>query len=672
MTLLQPALLWGLGALTVPLIIHLLNRLRFRSLAWGAMMFLVRAARSSTRRARLRQWLILACRALALALLAWAAARPLAGGWLGLTFGGRPDTVLILFDRSASMETLDPRRRLAKREEALRLLAEAGRRNGAGSRYVLLDSATLTPQALAGPEALVGMTAVRATDTAADWPALFRAALDWMLKNKPGRTDIWAVSDLQSSNWLPDDRAWGDLAARLAGFSPRVRVRVLALPAVAPANRALGLRAVRAGHTGAKCAVRVAATCQQAAPWPAKLPVTTTLNGQRAVVDFVSAAARDDWNQTLTSEQTAGWGSWELPADDNPRDNQLYFVYGGETPLHGCVVAEHPAAGRWLQLAVAPSATGARRCDLAAPDAAGALTAGTRGLIVWQGAPPAGPARVDLNRYVTAGGVVWFLPPAGGRGAPGTNGPADFAWGAVETAAAARPFRVAFWEEREGPLERTADGRNLPVAQLAATRRATLHELSPTSAVQRAAGWVTLAAYTDGQPFLARRNLGRGTFYACTTLPLPDWSDLDDGRVLVPMAQRMLEQGAARFSKAENAVCGEWRPASAQDIWTPVAPPGVSDPLTQAGVWHSGDRWLALNRPAAEDIVEPLAPAQVRRLLPGVDCTVTEEHVSAENGAADQNEIWALFVLLGLALLVLEAYLTLQEIAPPQPAGGAP
>ncbi|MCX6997660.1 MAG: BatA domain-containing protein [Kiritimatiellaeota bacterium] len=672
MTLLQPTLLWGLSALTVPLIIHLLNRLRFRSLAWGAMMFLVRAARSSTRRARLRQWLILACRALALALLAWAAARPLAGGWLGLTFGGRPDTVLILFDRSASMETLDPRRRLAKREEALRLLAEAGRLNGTGSRYVLIDSATLTPQALAGPEALAGMNLARATDTAADWPALFRAALDWMLKNKSGRTDIWAVSDLQSSNWHPDDRAWADLAARLAGFSPRVRVRILALPAFAPANRALALREVRAGRVGEKRTVRVSATCRQAAPWPAPLPVTTTLNGQRAVVEFASAAARDDWNQTLPSDSASGWGAWTLPADDNLRDNQLYFVYGGETPQHGFVVAEDPAAGRWLQLAVAPSATGSRRCELAAPGAVRALTAGTVGLIVWQGAPPAGPAWEELNRYVTAGGVVLLLPPTGGRAAPGTNGPAAFAWGALATAEAAQPFRVAYWEEREGPLERTAAGLNLPVAQLAVTRRAALHELSAPPAGPRPAGWITLASYTDGQPLLARRNLGRGTFYACTTLPLPDWSDLGDGRVLVPMVQRMLEQGAARFSTAENALCGEWRPAAAKDVWTPLAPPGASDPLTQAGVWRSGDRWLALNRPAAEDVYEPLTAAQTRRLLPGVDCSVTEEHVAAENGAANQNEIWSLFVLLGLALLVLEAYLTLQEIAPPKPAGGPP
>ena len=45
--------------------------------------------------ARLRQWLILAFRVLAIDALIFVITRPLAGGWLGLT-GGMPDTVIVL------------------------------------------------------------------------------------------------------------------------------------------------------------------------------------------------------------------------------------------------------------------------------------------------------------------------------------------------------------------------------------------------------------------------------------------------------------------------------------------------------------------------------------------------------------------------------------------------
>ena len=60
---------------------------------WGAMMFLLAANRLSRGYARLRQWLIMAFRMLAIAGLIFAIARPLASGWLGLSAGGRPDPV---------------------------------------------------------------------------------------------------------------------------------------------------------------------------------------------------------------------------------------------------------------------------------------------------------------------------------------------------------------------------------------------------------------------------------------------------------------------------------------------------------------------------------------------------------------------------------------------------
>src|SRR5580700_11195358 len=120
MTFLQPFVLLGLPLVLVPVIIHLLNRLRHRPKPWAAMRFLVSATRSSVNQARLRQFLILLCRVLAVAMLVLFLARPLAGGWLGWALSPAPDSILILFDRSASMETKTGAE--AKRQQALGLL----------------------------------------------------------------------------------------------------------------------------------------------------------------------------------------------------------------------------------------------------------------------------------------------------------------------------------------------------------------------------------------------------------------------------------------------------------------------------------------------------------------------------------------------------------------------
>jgi hypothetical protein len=81
-------------AALLPIIIHMLNRLRYRTVQWAAMIFLLKANKAATRRAKLRQYLLLLFRALAILFLVWAMMRPVVGGWLGATAGGAPEVVM--------------------------------------------------------------------------------------------------------------------------------------------------------------------------------------------------------------------------------------------------------------------------------------------------------------------------------------------------------------------------------------------------------------------------------------------------------------------------------------------------------------------------------------------------------------------------------------------------
>src|ERR1700677_4074075 len=138
MTFLQPFVLLGLPLVLAPIIIHLLNRLRHRPKPWAAMRFLVSATRSSISQTRLRQFLILLFRVMAVAMLILFLARPLAGGWLGWALSPDPDAIIILLDRSASMETRSDG--TSKRQQAIQLLAAAAREFEETSHLVLIDS----------------------------------------------------------------------------------------------------------------------------------------------------------------------------------------------------------------------------------------------------------------------------------------------------------------------------------------------------------------------------------------------------------------------------------------------------------------------------------------------------------------------------------------------------
>lgn len=77
---LNPALAFGALAALVPLIIHLLNRRRHRPMEFGAMRFIIAAHKRTRRRAQLENLLLLLLRMAAVALLAFALARPFLGG----------------------------------------------------------------------------------------------------------------------------------------------------------------------------------------------------------------------------------------------------------------------------------------------------------------------------------------------------------------------------------------------------------------------------------------------------------------------------------------------------------------------------------------------------------------------------------------------------------------
>ncbi len=60
----------------MPVVIHLLNRRKYREVPWAAMRFLLAAIRKNRRRLRIEQWLLLAIRTLVVLLVVSAMAKP--------------------------------------------------------------------------------------------------------------------------------------------------------------------------------------------------------------------------------------------------------------------------------------------------------------------------------------------------------------------------------------------------------------------------------------------------------------------------------------------------------------------------------------------------------------------------------------------------------------------
>jgi hypothetical protein len=645
MTFLQPFILLGLPLVLVPVVIHLLNRLRHRPKPWAAMRFLLSATRSSTSHSKLRQFLILLFRVLAVVMLLLFLARPLAGGWIGWALSPAPDAIVLLLDRSASMEMQTGGS--TKREQALKLLAQAARPYEETSHLILIDSATRVPQEIAKADSLNQLSIISPTDTAADLPAMLRAAFDWLVENRAGTAEIWIASDDQRSKWRPDDARWKSVIAQLGGLSQKVRIRLLELNQPPEANASISIKELVRRPRGDKGELQVVLDIQRNRNANATVPVVMTLDGQRSESDAALEGQSFRWRRKidLGTHREGGWGGFSLPADANQRDNTAWFVYGPDTPLRATVVSTQREVARDLQLAAASHNADPAQVITAADIASANLE--NCSLLLWQAPLPEGAEADRLQSFAAEGGVVVFFPP----GQADTRQFAGLSWGDTQTSDSPDGFRILRWNEDEGPLAKSDEHQSLPLAQTTFTRRQQL--VGPKN---------VLAAFEDGSTFLARQDIGKGEVYFCASLPQADWSSLGEGPVLVPMLQRLLLTGGRRLQQISSVACGELGSVDLARAWVCVDSTRPKDIRFEAGVYRSGDRLLAVNRPTAEDEPDAIDSNEARKLFGNLPVqTLEERHL--EVGQL-QGEIWRVFVFAMLLFLIGEGILVLPARQP--------
>ena len=214
-------MLAGLGGAAVPVVIHLLGRARYRTLDWGAMMFMTAPAGPKWRDgAKLREWALLGVRMAAVGLLAVALARPVAGGGAGSgsaisasvvgAAGGTPEARLalaIIVDCSANMayEDVGGSRMDRAKTAALEILSTLRRGDraclivaGAGQNTsALAPAAPLTSdlQSLAGR-----VSELKPTPGEADMADALRAAANVLDRQERAARQIFVVCDRQAQS----------------------------------------------------------------------------------------------------------------------------------------------------------------------------------------------------------------------------------------------------------------------------------------------------------------------------------------------------------------------------------------------------------------------------------------------------------------------------------------
>ncbi len=676
MSFLQPILLIGLPLALLPVIIHLINQQRHRTVRWAAMMFLLDAKKMTKGLARLRQILILTMRVLAVATLVFAASRPLAGGWISLA-GGKADTLVVLLDRSASMEQQNLETGESKRSTALARLADLIEKTASGSEIILIDSATLEPVKVTDAAALRDLPATAPTATSADVPAMLQKAVDFLVTNESGRTDIWLASDLRQNDWKPGSGQWQALRSDLAARKT-VRLFLLTFPSVESNNAAVTVSEVKRRRTpeGLRLVMDLAIRRQRpdAATGDETIPVEITLNGTRTVEEMTVSGpelVRLGHTIELGSGNERGWGRIDLPADDNPADNHAFFVFDEPATRQTIIVSDDPLTAEAIRAAAAASTDPGVTYEstiIATADIARIPWEETA-LLFWQAPLPAPgtPSATLLQQHLTAGRGLVLLPPSDDGGAE-IFGVKWGDWIGDE----ANPLKINWWRTESGLLANTRNGAPLSVGDLTLFRTR-LYSGETQSLLKLESGESVISRVIPDGPSSEGETdsaSAANSLYVWGTLPRTDHSSLaTEGVVFFVMTHRALEAGADAVSRARSREAGKTALSGypkmealslGRESDTLLAP-GLAAGAYASGTGEDDRRLIALNRPAGEDDTRVLNPEALENLLAGVDYRQINDEVGS--GSSLASEIWRAFLIAMALALIAEAALCL----PPKP-----
>ena len=202
---------------SIPIIIHILNRRRYKTVQWAAMEFLLRAMKKNRRRLKFEQWLLLATRCAVLFLVATALARPLAcrQSTLASIAGARSGLHVIVIDNSYSMAYEADRPNAATHFERAKQLAKEliGTFQAGGEAVAIVTasrpaSAVLSPATYDMTAALGAVDRIEQSYGGTDLAGALRAAKEIIDHEKTlGERHLYLITDGTRSAWDNTDAA---------------------------------------------------------------------------------------------------------------------------------------------------------------------------------------------------------------------------------------------------------------------------------------------------------------------------------------------------------------------------------------------------------------------------------------------------------------------------------
>lgn len=549
MTFLNPLLLLGLIAASIPLLLHLLNLRKLRTVEFSSLRFLKELQKSKMRKVRLRQILLLILRTLLVVFAVLSFARPALQGGSGLPGARAATSVVILIDNSSSMDVrVDGVTRLALARHAAREVIDLLENNDQGWIVPMTDPSRQIDQQPSRSRDILK----RSVDSLA--PGYRRADLDEALGVAASILD--QTETLNKELYVLTDAQRANVQARadsLKLFTPETRIYVLSItPDRDRLVANLGLDSIRILSTvfeqGKPVHIR-AWIRNYGGVDVANVPVTATLNnGPGGTTTATVATGKSVSVDVAVVPRSPGpqSGYVDLGRDGMVSDNRRYFAFPVLDRLSVAVVGS-PEANRYLSIAFSVMGN-ALQARILPPRSVGAIDMDKVSTIVVADAVVPDAARIAAF-VEKGGGLVIYGGPGLDRNAfnAGLGAQLGIALGATTTGSTGN-------EPAFASLDR---GHPLFAGVFDPIKEGALYEAPTIRLAMPAVGGQTIMQAAGGGSFMSEFRRGKGRVIYIAVPPTMAWSDFPARGLFLPVAIRSAIYVGSRRDVFPGVTVGE-------------------------------------------------------------------------------------------------------------------
>ncbi|NNE48473.1 MAG: VWA domain-containing protein [Rhodothermales bacterium] len=708
MTFLNPLILFGLIAAGIPLLIHLFNFRRPQKVDFSSLAFLRELQSTTMQRVKIKQWLLLLLRTLAIASLVLSFARPTLKGSIASVLGGDAESASVLvLDNSLSMTVRDVDGVLLDQaRETARGFAELF---GSGDQVAVIRTSDRNPDEirwLKSRQAVEGE--IDETEPSAIAMSISEAVTHAGRLLGPSsfvNREVFVLSDFQTATL-------GD--SLTSDFPAGVPVRLVKIGSQDVVNTAVTDVVITSQIVEPNRPVRMEATISgTGSESGSSALVSVFLDGERSAQSEVEVPA----NSVATTEfvvtpRRTGWleGVVELEDDAFQNDNRRYFTIAVPETRRVLLVRGAGFRSNYLNLALsAEVAPGRTRFDLdvVTPSGLSSARVSDYDVLILAGVSDLSSGQISaVGSFAEAGGGLLIFPSVTSDASATNDVLARLGGGSVErtVSAAAAGAPVAVIDEAD--TEHTLFEGVFQIDDATTGPRIERLDVFRYSAYRSAnAAEITLMRLSTGHPFLQEIPVGRGKALFMASLPVPEWSELPVRGLFVPLIYRALSYLSSGESPAgDDLTIGRGLdvllPGSSesdviiiagadQELVPPQRPSfggvvvTIGDEVETAGVYdvRIGQRLarkISANLdPVESDLRTGSGNSAANRLKGGSEIDVREMLLEKAGGpgfaAAVATmrtglELWNVF--LGVALVILLAEMLVSRLWKPEAASG--